>query len=96
MKIQRKEQTKNRIAKSDGYFQEKNISNCNVRSYKMINFSKFVRSKTGKYMMSILLGLGLATIFRAACNGTDCSRQNAPPLEEIDNNIYKFDDKCYK
>jgi hypothetical protein len=41
---------------------------------------KFVHSEIGRNIMSILLGLGLAT----------------PPLEEIDNKIYKFDDKCYK
>ena len=32
-----------------------------------INISKFVKSNTGKYVVSILLGLGLATIFREAC-----------------------------
>jgi hypothetical protein len=46
--------------------------------------------------MSILLGLGLATLFRQMCSGKNCIVIKAPPLEEIDNKIYKFDDKCYK
>ena len=57
---------------------------------------KFVRSKSGKIIMSILLGLGLATLFRQACLGKDCLIYKAPPLEEIENNIYKIDKKCYK
>ena len=57
---------------------------------------KFVHSRTGKIMMSILLGLGLATFFRAACKGRSCKLMQSPPLEEIEDQIYKFDGKCYK
>ena len=57
---------------------------------------KFVRSKSGKIIMSILLGLGLATLFRQVCAGKDCLVYKAPPLEEIEHNIYKIDKKCYK
>jgi hypothetical protein len=46
--------------------------------------------------MSIILGLGLATFFRQMCIGKNCIITKAPPLEEIDNKIYKFDGKCYK
>ena len=61
-----------------------------------INFSKFVHSETGKYLMSIILGLGLATLFRSVCKGKECIFYYAPPLEELDDEIYKFDNKCYK
>jgi hypothetical protein len=57
---------------------------------------KFVHSETGRNIMSILLGLGLATLFRQMCNGKNCIVTKAPPLEEIDDKIYKFDGKCYK
>ena len=57
---------------------------------------KFVHSNTGKIIMSILLGIGLATFFRAICKGTHCRIISAPPMEEIDNQTYKFDNKCYK
>jgi hypothetical protein len=46
--------------------------------------------------MSIILGLGLATFFRKMCSGKNCIVSKAPPLEEIEDKIYKFDDKCYK
>ena len=62
----------------------------------MVHFGKFVHTQTGKYVMSILLGFGLATLFRAVCKGKDCVIFNAPPLEEINDKIYKHDNKCYK
>lgn len=56
---------------------------------------KFVHSQTGKILMSILLGIGLATFFRAACKGRKCRVISAPPIEEIEGQTYKFDKKCY-
>jgi hypothetical protein len=58
--------------------------------------NKFVQNETGRNIMSIILGLGLATFFRKMCDGKDCIVSKAPPYEEIDDKIYKFDDKCYK
>lgn len=57
---------------------------------------KFVHSQTGKIVMSILLGIGLASLFRSVCKGKRCRILAAPPIEEIENQIYKFDGKCYK
>ena len=58
--------------------------------------SKFVHTETGRYLMSILLGIGLATFFRQVCVGEGCTLYNAPPVAEIDGEIYKFDDTCYE
>lgn len=58
--------------------------------------TKFVHSETGRYIMSILLGFGLATLFRQVCIGPNCTTYNAPPIQEIDDQTYKFDDSCYK
>lgn len=62
----------------------------------MLNLSTFVKTRTGKYLMSILLGIGLATIFRKVCKGKNCLVYSAAPLEEIKDKIYKHDGKCYK
>lgn len=61
-----------------------------------MHLDKFINSQQGKYLMSILLGLGLATLFRTVCKGSKCKIIKAPPMEEIDGKIYKFDDKCYE
>jgi hypothetical protein len=57
---------------------------------------KFVHSNTGKILMSLLLGIGLATFFRSICKGKNCRIIQAQPLEEIEDQTYKFDGKCYK
>jgi hypothetical protein len=56
---------------------------------------KFVHSHTGKILMSIILGIGLATFFRAVCKGRHCKIISSPPIEDIENQTYKFNDKCY-
>lgn len=60
-----------------------------------MNLSKFVHTKTGRYIMSAILGFGLATMFRAVCKDKNCIVQRAPPLDEIEEKTYKFDGKCY-
>jgi hypothetical protein len=45
--------------------------------------------------MSIILGIGLATFFRAVCKGRHCKIISSPPIEDIENQTYKFNDKCY-
>lgn len=57
---------------------------------------EFVNSTRGKYLFSILLGLGLATFFRKECNSRDCLVFNAPALKDIKNKIYKHNNNCYK
>jgi len=57
---------------------------------------KFVHTETGKYIMSILLGLGLASLFRTVCKEKNCLIFHAPPLEKIKDKIYKNNDKCVK
>jgi len=57
---------------------------------------KFVHSNTGRLVMSILLGLGLATLFRSVCKGKRCKIIASPPVEEIEDQTDKFNGKCYK
>lgn len=57
---------------------------------------KFLNSDTGKYLMSILLGLGLATLFREVCKGEHCVRYIATPISEIQDKVFKYNEKCYQ
>jgi hypothetical protein len=57
---------------------------------------KFVHTETGKIIMSILLGFGLASLFRTVCKDKDCLLFYAPSLDKIKDKIYKIDNKCYK
>jgi hypothetical protein len=61
-----------------------------------MHLSKLIQTKTGKMMASIILGFGLATLFRTICKNKSCYTFVAPPLDEIDKQIYKHGDKCYR
>lgn len=60
------------------------------------NIIKFINSPKGKYILSILLGLGLATLFRKACNSRNCLVFKAPDLDKINNKIFNHNNKCYE
>lgn len=50
----------------------------------------------GKTIISVIVGLGLASLFRKVCNDRSCIIIRGPPIEDVTNKIYSFDDKCYK
>ena len=60
-----------------------------------MNFRRLLYSMPGKFIISVLLGLGLATLFRKACKERDCLVFRAPSLKEIKGKVFKFGDKCY-
>lgn len=61
-----------------------------------MHLEKLVNSKTGKIVASIILGFGLATLFRKVCKDKNCIVVKAPPLHEITDKVFKHDNKCYK
>ena len=50
----------------------------------------------GRSIISILLGLGLATLFRKVCNDRNCLLFKGPNLSNIRGKTFKYNDKCYK
>ena len=62
-----------------------------------VNFGKFVHTETGKILMSILLGFGLASLFRNICKGKNCLIFHAPSLDDFKDKIYiGSSGKCVK
>lgn len=61
-----------------------------------MHLEKFVHTGRGKIIMSILLGFGLASLFRTVCKDKDCLLFYAPPLDKIKDKIYKSSGKCVK
>jgi len=52
----------------------------------------------GRFVLSIILGLGFASIFRNYCQGKNCYDFIGPKQEEIRNKVFSFDSansKCY-
>ena len=60
-----------------------------------MHLGKFVHTETGKYIMSILLGFGLASLFRTVCKGKNCQVFRAPHLDQIQDKIHRYNNKCY-
>ena len=60
-----------------------------------MHLSKFVRSDTGIFLVSVLLGLGLATLFKQTCKGKNCITYMAPS-DITEDDIYKYDGTCFK
>ena len=60
-----------------------------------INFKRLLYSRIGKIIISMLLGFGIATFFRRACNSRNCLVFHAPSLDKIEKQIFKYEDKCY-
>lgn len=61
-----------------------------------MHLGKFIHTRTGKIIMSILLGFGLASLFRTVCKDKNCLLFYAPPLDKIKDKIYKSSEKCVK
>jgi hypothetical protein len=61
-----------------------------------MNFQRLLNTNLGRIFISVLLGLGIATLFRQVCVGDKCITFNGPVISEIDDKIYKYDEKCYK
>jgi len=61
----------------------------------MNRLQKLIHSKIGQILISMLLGVGLATMFRKACNDRNCVVFHAAPLKYVKDKIFKFNDKCY-
>lgn len=60
------------------------------------NINNLIKSDTGRIIISIILGIGLATLFNTACKNKNCITFNGPVLNEVDGKIYEFADLCYK
>jgi hypothetical protein len=62
-----------------------------------INLGKFVHTETGKILMSVLLGFGLASLFRKICKDRECLIFHAPSLDDFKDKIYfNNSGKCVK
>ena len=60
-----------------------------------MNIKKWIHSETSKYIISIILGLGLSTLFRNECFGDNCIEFTSPPIQELEKEMYLYGKKCY-
>jgi hypothetical protein len=61
-----------------------------------MNIKRLFNTPIGQIFVSILLGIGLATLFRKACTDKNCIVFNGPVISDIEGKTYKHGEKCYK
>jgi hypothetical protein len=55
-----------------------------------------MRTQIGIAMISIILALGIATLFRKVCSDKNCVVFNGPIIGDIVGKTYKYGEKCYQ
>jgi hypothetical protein len=60
-----------------------------------MNLRRLIYSDVGRVAISIILGLGIATLFRKVCKDRDCLVFHAADYSKIKNQIFEFQGKCY-
>ena len=58
--------------------------------------SNLLEHKLGQIIVSVILGLGLAALFRKVCDDNNCLIIKSPPSSEINGKVFKSNNKCYK
>lgn len=59
-----------------------------------MELKRFFYTDTGKIIISIILGLGLASLFRIPCKGKKCLSFKGLKKQDL-NKTYKYGDKCF-
>jgi len=62
----------------------------------MTRIMDIINHPVGNLLISGLLGLGLAAMFKKVCNDGNCVIIRGPSYKEIKDKIFVFEDKCYK
>jgi hypothetical protein len=62
----------------------------------MRNLISKLRTPAGSIILSIILGLGLASIFKRTCTGDNCRVFRAPSVDKLKGKVFKKNGKCYE
>ena len=57
---------------------------------------KVLYSNVGRIIISIILGIGLASLFRKVCKDRNCMVFKGPQMSELKDQTFNFNDACYE
>ena len=60
-----------------------------------MNVKRLLYGRYSEYILAIILGFGLATLFRKACKDRSCLIFKGPKVDKMSNKTFKYDSKCY-
>jgi hypothetical protein len=58
--------------------------------------NRLMDDRAGAILVSVILGLGLAALFRRACRGDGCVVVRPPKGDDVNKFVYKVSGDCYK
>jgi hypothetical protein len=61
-----------------------------------MNFKRLLTTPLGRTLLSIILGLGLASLFRKVCTEKNCIHFKGAAVNDINGKTYMHDEKCYR
>jgi len=61
-----------------------------------MKIKQLIYSKYGKILLSIILGIGLASLFNTSCDNRSCYRYIAPDTSKVEGTTWQYNDQCYK
>ena len=61
-----------------------------------MDFKRLLNNPYIGLIISVIVGFGLATLFRKSCNMKNCYVFKGPPIREIENKVFQSGDNCYK
>lgn len=56
---------------------------------------RLFNTKTGKVILSVIWGLGIAALFYKACEHAGCFVVNSSTTPDVENHIYEFKNECF-
>jgi len=61
-----------------------------------LNFKRLLNTPLGVTLISIMLGFGLACLFRKVCTDGRCIHFRGAVIDAIHDKIYEHNDRCYR
>ena len=58
-----------------------------------MKIKQLIHSKYGKILLSIILGVGLASLFNTSCNSRSCYRYIAPNTSKVEQGIWQYNEQ---
>lgn len=64
--------------------------------YMIQNIINSMHTRFGQIIISIILGIGLASLFRRSCHEEGCFSFRSPKTSEVESSTYLHGGSCYK
>jgi hypothetical protein len=61
-----------------------------------MDFLTYIENKNVAFLLSCVIGFGLAALLRPMCKGPDCVILRGPPVSKVRNAVYQFGSKCHE